>query len=97
MYVFNDTNKVFVTDIFTAHKTEFGLGTYDAMVLFAEDFLRPEGTGELNKGSLQSNYVQYYKGYEVEGTVMNVTSKCGIVLEVFDLLVRYRKGYSCPA
>lgn len=80
-YIFNDTMKVLLADIFTTHKAEFGLGTYDAMVQHSETFFNPD-PNPINKGSLQSSYKQYYKGYEIEGTVMNVSSKCGIALYV---------------
>jgi hypothetical protein len=80
-YIFNDTRKILASELFTVHKSEFGLGSDDEMVFHSQAFV-PTGADMINEGYLQTSFKQQYKGYEVEGTNMNVLSKCGVALNV---------------
>lgn len=78
-YIFNDEFKLLRTDLFTTYKSQFGLGTDDEMVLQDEGETILDGNGD---GRTMARYIQKHKGYPVEGKMVNVMSKCGVVLMV---------------
>lgn len=79
-YVFDDTFKIMKEELFTIYKNQFGLGNNDEMHLVQTmniDNTSPIRTGE---NRYYSKYIQFHKGYEVEGTQMNVLGQLGVVL-----------------
>lgn len=81
LYKFDDGIKILKSEIFTTYKSNFGITTDNTMVLQSE--------GQMdNDGGVSSKYIQYYNGYKVEQTSMNVISKYGVVI--------YVNGFSFP-
>lgn len=78
-YVFDDELKVMRDDLFTTYKSQFGLSSDDEMELQEEGEMILDGNGD---GRTMARYRQKYKGYLVEGKMMNVMSKCGVVLMI---------------
>lgn len=81
-YLFDDENKIFVNDLFSTYKAEFGLGTYDEMELLNDGEIVVDSTDTVNIGNVMTRYRQKYKGYLVEGKSLSVHSKCGVALAV---------------
>lgn len=77
-YVFDDEFKVMRSDLFTEYKSQFNLGSDDEMEL------QDETDVVLESGDIRTmaRYVQKHKGYPVEGQMVNVVSKCDVVLRV---------------
>src|SRR5690606_24121423 len=78
-YSFNDDNKVMRSDLFTTYKSQFNLGASDEMEQTDEGEIILEDDGDV---WTQARYIQKHKGYAVDGQMMNVMSKCGVVLQV---------------
>lgn len=81
-YIFDDDLKVMRSDLFTTYKSQFNLGMDDEMELKDEGEIILDGNGDVRT---MARYIQKYKGYPVEGKMMNVTSKCGVVF-IFNAL-----------
>lgn len=75
MYKFDDTLKLSRKTLFTTYRTQFDLGVYDSMLRLSTNTID-------TLGGVQDRYLQLYKGYPVEPTMMNVISKYGVVTHV---------------
>jgi len=74
-YKFDDTVKVMVHELFSTYKSEFSLNEKTDMVQISEQIIDTVGT-------VNSRYRQYYMGYPIEATMVNVISKYGVALFV---------------
>ncbi len=75
MYTFNDTLKIMENDLFNTYFTDFGLTKKDIITQIASSNID-------STGFTSSRYQQYNQGYLVEGPMMNVISKLGVVLYI---------------
>ena len=82
LYKFQDTLKIPKSQVFTQYLQNFGFTGNNTMVL-------QQSSNMDSLGGVGDRYVQYCNGYPVEGTMMNVISKYGIVL--------YVNGFSLPS
>src|SRR5690554_889821 len=79
-YIFNDIEKITQSELFTTFKYEFGLGNNDEMI---------QTNNVVTKdGKFTTKYEQYYKGYRVQGAMMNVIGDKGIVKHANGFLVK---------
>ncbi len=80
LYQFQDTLKIQKSQIFTNYLSYFGFTEGNGMSLQSEGIMDTLG-GESDR------YIQYCNGYPVEGSMVNVISKYGIVLYVNGLFL----------
>jgi len=81
LYQFDDTMTLTRKRLFIDHKTAFGYGSNDSLVLTAMDTMNANGF-------VHDRYRQYYKGYPVEPTLINVISKYSVVLRVNGFMIK---------
>lgn len=74
-YKFDDTVKRLANELFTTYKSEFSLTKNDEMVSVSEHEFDSLGT-------VNNRYQQYYKGYPIEASMVNVISQYGVALYV---------------
>ncbi len=78
-YIFNGLDKIRLSEIFTTHKSQFGLGTQVSMIA-SNNVVDQEG-------QFTTKYEHFYKNIPVEGSMMNVIGQKGIVLRANGLLI----------
>lgn len=82
IYVFDESIRIQKDEVFTKYKNEFGLGEFDEM---------KELSIESKEGIFHTRYMQYHKGYPVEGTMMNVIGKEGVVDRITGQIIKNLK------
>lgn len=82
IYVFDESIRIQKDEVFTKYKKEFGLGEFDEM---------KELSTESKEGIFHTRYMQYHKGYPVEGTMMNVIGKEGVVDRITGQIIKNLK------
>ncbi len=78
-YIFNSLDKIRLSEIFTIHKAQFGLGKHDSMIA-SNNVVDQDG-------QFATKYKHYYKNIPVEGSMMNIMGQKGIVLSANGLLI----------
>ena len=81
VYAFDESIQIHKQEVFTTYKSQFGLSERDEMT---EDFtyVFPENN------IIHTKYVQKYKGYPVEGAMMNVLGKEDVVERINGFVVK---------